>query len=265
MFNSIRHLLPRAKAWSITIGKRLRQFFQGLGNGLNGFRNFVDLIWLDIFPDTTRELTAWEIQFGIIDDGTLTEADRRIRLNTAWKLHKINTREQVEAVLQDAGFNVYVHEWWVPGTEAAIGVYGAATPRNPNQYIFGNRVDCGEALAACGEALAACGETLSGNVGYTLVNKISIISRDIIPGCGEALAACGEETAVCGYYEIFIETRKVYPIPDSSIYWPYFIYIGGETFGDFVNIDTDRREELENLLLKICPTQQWIGMLILYV
>lgn len=261
----IRHLLPRAKAWSITIDKRLRQFFHGLGCGLSDPINFADLIYLDIFPDTTREIELWENQFGIIDNGTYTEAERRTRLNAAWKLHKINTREQIEEALQNAGFDVYVHEWWVPGTEPPVGVHAAATPRNPNQYIFGNRVDCGEALAACGEALAACGETLSGSIGYTLVNKITTLVRDILPGCGEALAACGEEIAVCGAYITINEIPKVYPIPDNYIYWPYFIYIGGETFPDFANVDSDRREEFENLCLKICPTQHWLGMLITYI
>ncbi len=265
MVNTIKHLLPRAKAWSVTINKRLKQFFEGLGYGLNGVRTFADLVFLDMFPDTTREIPAWEKQFGIIDNGSTIEADRRTRLNVAWKLHKINTREQIENALQDAGFSVYVHEWWVPGTEPALGVHGAATVRNPKQVLFGHDVDCGEALAACGEGFAECGGTLASVLGYVLVNKISVLSRNLTALCGEPLAACGEESAGCGEYTQIIETDKTYTIPDDPAYWPYFIYIGGQTFGTFANVDNDRREEFENLCLKICPAQHWLGMLITYI
>ena len=58
--NIYKHLLPRAKAWRLTIEKQLRQFFEGLSTFLADAREFIDLVWLDIFPQQTRELDQWE-------------------------------------------------------------------------------------------------------------------------------------------------------------------------------------------------------------
>lgn len=260
------HLLPRGKAWSITINKRLRQLFEGLSNALINVKTFFDLIWLDIFPDTTREIETWEKQFGIIDNGTTSEADRRTRLDAAWKLYKVVSREQIEQALRDAGFDVYVHEWWIPGTEAAIGVHAPATPRNPRTYLAGAAFACGETLAQCGEPEAQCGNTVTSTVvGYPLVNKITSHVRSISARCGEPGALCGEPAAQCGNFVSFEKKEKVYTVPTDPKYWPFFLYIGGQTFGTAANIDTDKREELENLCLKICQTQNWLGMLINYV
>ncbi len=125
-------------------------------------------------------------------------------------------------------------------------------------------VECGEALAQCGEVFAEAGNRLE-PAGYPLVNKITQTVPDLVVGCGEVLMEAGEGTAICGNFFEFKETLKEYIVPNDPAKWPYFLYIGGETFGDMAQVDPNRRDEFEALCLKICPTQQWLGVLVEYV
>lgn len=264
-----KHLLPRGRAWRLTVDKRLRQFFEGLSGVSESIRQHIDRVWLDIFPKTTRELSAWEKQFGLRGTG-LSDQQRRDRLDAAWKALGGQDPRYIQDTLRANGFDVYVHEWWQPGTEPAPGSSACATPRNPLMYLRREftgvtlLVECGEPLAQCGEDFAQAGNSLQ-PVGYPLVNKILETKPDILPLCGEPVAEAGEPDALCGNYLGFRDEVKNYIVPREPEKWPYFLYIGGEVFGDIARVDPKRRDEFEALCLKICPAQQWLGMLVEYV
>jgi len=264
-----KHLLPRARAWRITVDKKLRQFFAGLSGVGKDVKTFFDGVWLDIFPETTGELDAWEQQFGLRSTG-LTEAQRRDRLGASWKALGGQDPKYIQDTLQANGFDVYVHEWWEPGTEPAPGVHGSATPRNPLMWLrreftgVSLLVECGEPNALCGESFAQAGNSLS-PAGYPLVNKIYISEPDLITLCGEPAAEAGEPEAICGNYFTFRFRFKEYIVPRDPDKWPYFLYIGGETFGTLAQVDPKRKDEFEALCLKICPAQQWLGILVEYI
>lgn len=264
-----RHLLPNARAWRAVLNKNLRRLISGLAGFFGEARDFIDSVWSDIWPDKTRELSEWEKQFGLQPVG-LDEQGRRDRLAAAWQALGGQDPRYIQDTLRARGFDVYVHEWWAPESRPALAVKGCATARNPIQWIrreFTDTtilVECGEALAACGEEFAEAGNALSPR-GYPLVNKIIETVPDIEPLCGEELAACGEELALCGNYFGFRETRRPYIVPNDPDKWPYFLYIGGETFGTLAQVSPSRRDEFENLCLKICPAQQWLGILVEYV
>jgi len=232
--NIFKHLLPNARAWKLTPDKYLRKFFTGLANSdiATGVKTFFDEIFSDIDPQQTRELSAWENQFALPNTG-LTEQERRDRLEATWQAVGGQDPRYIQDTLQAAGFPVYVHEWWIPGTEPAIDSPAAATPRNPNLVLTDGSVvylnECGEALAECGEALAECGER-STLVGYLLVNK----------------------------------DGTTYTIPTDTAEWPYILYIGGTVFGASATVDASRKDEFEDLCLKICPAQQWLGIIVTY-
>lgn len=268
-FRVLRHLLPNGRAWRLTAGKNLRRFFQGLAGSAESARLFVDRVYLDLFPQDTREVSAWERQFALPAVG-LNEQGRRDRLAATWQAVGGQDPRYIQDTLRARGFDVYVHEWWEPGTEPAVGVQGCATPRNPIMWIRREftettiLVECGEALAACGEDFAQAGNALNPR-GYPLVNKIIETVPDLEPLCGEALAACGEELATCGNYKGFVEKRRPYIVPNDVTKWPYFLYIGAEEFGNIAQVNPSRRDEFEDLCLKICPAQQWLGILVEYV
>ena len=263
------HLLPDGRAWRTTINKRLRQFFQGLTVIPDGVKQAADSIWEDLLPETTDELTEWERQFGL--PGNVTgEADRRARLVATWRaLVGGQSPRYIQDTLQAAGFDVYVHEWWEPSTPPTPGAPGNPTPRNPLMWLRREftgvdlRVDCGEPLAQCGEAFAQSGNSLN-PLGYPLVNKITQTVPDVFTLCGESAMGAGEPTALCGNFLGYKEQLKEYIVPNDPTKWPYFLYIGGKTFGTLAQVTPKRRDEFEALCLKICPAQQWLGVLVEY-
>lgn len=266
-----KHLLPHGKPWRLVIDRTLRKFFVGLTGVGEDAKTFVDRVWQDIDPETTREIVEWEAQFGLDDPG-LTEQQRRDRLAATWRAQGGQDPAYIQRVLRENGFDVYVHEWWVPGTEPAVGVKQCVTPRNPllllrreyTNVVPGPYIHCGEALAQCGEAEAQCGNNLE-PVGYPLVNRILKTVPDIEPLCGEADAACGEELAQCGNYLGFRTEYQNYIVPLDPTRWPYFLYIGAQNINDIAEVDPKRRDEFEALCLKICPSHLWLGILVEYV
>lgn len=267
--NVFKHLLPRGRAWRVTVDKKLRDFFSGLSGVGSDVKSFIDSIWLDLMPETTRELSEWEQQFGLPDTG-LTEQQRRDRLAATWKALGGQSPKYIQDTLRARGFDVYVHEWWEPGTEPSAGVKTCVMPRSPLTVIrreftqIDILVECGEVLAQCGEAFAEAGNSLNPR-GYPLVNKVLRTVPDVLPLCGETVAFAGEPAALCGNYVAFRTEQQEYIVPQDPSKWPYFLYIGGETFGDIAQVDPKRKDEFEQLCLKICPAQQWLGILVGYL
>jgi hypothetical protein len=237
-----KHLLPRAKAWQITTVKRLREFFDGLSSFPADIKLFVDQVWEDIFPATTRELDQWEDQFGLPDTG-LTEQERRDRLDAAWKAKGGQDPTYIQETLQGAGFDVYVHEWWVPGSEPAVDSPAAATPRDPVTTLVAPA--------------------------YALVNPITTIAPLYLAYFdGGALPnenQFGAADTQFGRYDELLFSTLPYDIPTDTATWPYFLYIGDAVFPSLASVPLSRKEEFEALCLKICPAQQWLGILVNYV
>lgn len=264
------HLLPDGRAWRVTINKRLRQFFEGLTVIPSDVKDAADSVWGDLLPETTDKLDDWERQFGL-PSNVVTESDRRLRLSATWRsMVGGQSPRYIEDTLRASGFDIYVHEWWEPSTPPTPGSPGNPTPRNPLMWLRREftgatfLVECGEPTAECGEPTAECGNSTEPR-GYPLVNKIVQTVPDYFVLCGEPTAECGEPAAECGAFLTFKDEQKECIVPDDPSKWPYFLYIGGETFGDMAQVDPKRREEFEALCLKISPTQQWLGLLVEYL
>ena len=136
--DTFRHLIPRARAWSLTKDKTLRSFFDGVAGEPIEARNFIDKIYEDRDPALTRALSAYEQQFALPASG-LTDTQRRDRLAAAWSALGGQSPRYIQDILQAAGFDVYVHEWWVPSVAHPSGgsVNNDVSPvaRNPLTYI----------------------------------------------------------------------------------------------------------------------------------
>lgn len=227
------HLLPRAEAWRITVTKTLRQFFEGLTAAPEAARDFVDEVHRDAFPATTRELAEWETQFGIVAQGS--EGARRTELAAYWAAQGGQDPKYLQDTIQAAGFPLYIHEWWSSGPP-----YVARDPRDYTvQPLIGIYQCTGDAFiddqpqcTGDGSTQPQCNAFLANEPGY-------LVNRDLTP-------------------------RAPPRVPDDPDYWPYFLYFGGETFPDRVTLPVAQREALERLVLKICPMQQWIVMLVDY-
>ena len=257
----IKHLLPTGKAWSLTINKQLRQYCQGLANALiDPFRAYFDSVWTDIFPESTTKISEWEAFFNL-PTGVLSESERRDRLDAAWQAVGGQSPRYIQDTLQANGFDVYVHEWWVPASDPPLA-------RNPFITLGGSGAlvyvgECGEPIAQCGEPTMQAGNTITAP-GYVLVNKIFSTVKLLTALCGEPEVQCGEAIAESGQFSAYGDEQKVYVIAIEPEQYPYYLYIGGAVFGDQAIIDADRRQEFEDLCLKICPNHQWLGILVNY-
>jgi hypothetical protein len=226
-FRQFQHLLPRSTAWRLTIAKTLRNFFVGLSGWGSDFKDFVDAVHGDVFPDTTRELAEWERQFGI--EPNPVENVRRLNLAAEWAAGGGQSPRYLQDVLQTAGFDIYVHEWWSSGPP-----WVARDPRSYTLIPAIGTVQCGPANLApeCGEFTAQCNRLLANDPGYIQNDDLS--------------------------------QRAPPPVPDDPDAWRYFLYFGGETFPDPAVVPIARKAELRRLILKLRPTQQWIVLLVDY-
>lgn len=269
MFKTLQHLLPNGRAWRATaVNKQLTKLLSGLSAWGDDVRSAIDTDYDELSPNSTRALDEWEDQFGLLPSLSV-DAERRSRIDAAWKAAGGQSPRYIQDALRGAGFDVYVHDWWAPGSAPPLGSHICATPRNPLLYLRRDNlpsypvVDCGEPLAECGEPLAECGNAVV-PLGYPLVNKIEYSSPDPIVLCGEPLSECGELDAECGNFLEYEILLRRYTVPTDPTKWPYFWYVGGQTFGQQATVPVSRRDEFEALCLKIGPLHQWIGVMVNY-
>lgn len=227
-FRTFQHLLPRAKAWRITIEKRLRELFEGLGIIQSDIVDSCHDVYAELRPETASDMDKWGEQFNFRPTGTL--ATDRETLAGAWRLNDYQSPKQIQDTLRAAGFDVYVHEWW------ELPVVGAPVARIPASYIAVGHLRYSSVAGAesmvAGETVAVAGAYFADN-GYMLVNKT--------------------------------DDGVIYSVPTDAGELPYVYYIGAETFGAYADVPTARKNEFETLLLKTKPAEQWIAMLVNYV
>ena len=223
----IQHLLPTGRAWRIVADTRLRQYMEGLANGApTDARAALDAVFGDAFAPTTRALVEWQRQFGLYPPPL--EADQRLQLAGAWSAQGGQSPRYVQDVLHAAGFTtLFVHEWWVPGSEPSRVV------RDPRDYTTAplmGTVQCGDdPLGICGEFDAQCDAFLQNSTRYLVNLNLNPIAPP--------------------------------PIPSDPLTWRHFVYICGEDFGSYGYVDPDRQADVERLLLTVCPAHAWIVLL----
>ncbi len=260
-----RSLLPRADAWQLTpVSKQLTELFEGLTDLPQRAREYIDGVLLDLFAATTRNLTEWESEFGLVPLISPTEQERRDRIASAWAAQGGQSPRYLQDLLQANWFDVFVHDWWVlpltgdpplarnPFTYLNIGIDVFLTEMGePN-----TQTDMGEATAEMGES--------SNPLGYLLVNPIDTVLT-IFLGMGDAEMAMGEALAEMGQPLNTIYGKKPYAIPADADRHRWFYYIGGATFGDQAFVPLTRREEFETLIKSKFPAQLYGGIMVTYV
>jgi hypothetical protein len=228
-FRVLQHLLPRALAWRTTINTALRRYLLGLGRFAQDVRQFIDLVYLDLFPPTTRELDRWATQFALSPGD---DTARRLALAGAWRARGGQSPDYLQQVIHAAGFTtVFIHEWW-----ESTDPFVARDPRDYTEPPIIGEYQCeGSDPWECfdpgpGDPLGAhCEASLANDPGY-LVN-------------------------------LDLTRRPPPPIPSDPDAWRYFLYFAGEEFPDPAVVDPARLDELKALLLSLCPAQQWIVLI----
>ncbi len=250
-FRVFQHLLPDALAWRIrqrrttwyigdehTVGepglliggipggRAIDRLFDALTEPFISARTFIDLIFFDQFPRTTRQLPEWEQAFGLFGFGS---ADERVQqLEAEWQSTGGQSPSYIQTILQTAGFDVYVFDWW-----SSASPYIPRDPRDFTAAPLIGAMQAGESFAQAGEPEAVANAFVANDTGY-LVN-------------GDLIRATPP------------------PVPDDPAYWRHFVYIGAEPFGVHAQVLVSRRSEFIRLVRKLVPAEKWVVLLIDYV
>ena len=225
----MQNLLPGGRAWRLPYGSQIRQFFSGLTDTGADVKEFADLVWLDTQPETTRVLTEWENEFGLPDDPSLTNQERIERLNGEWSATGGQSPRYIQDVLRSAGFDVYVYEWWVPGSDPVV-------TRDPNAYVNAatSKWRCGMPGARCGIPEVRCTDDAIRTDPYILTTR-------------------------------GLDSYTPPSPPADSAKWPYVFYISSDAIGTEAEISASRRLDFERLLSLIKPAYLWAGVIVKYV
>jgi len=154
MLNALRHLLPDSTAWRLVVDRLLKQYLSGLATVGSDVVAFVDDVSDDLYPDTTRELSEWQKQFGL--DALGSDSAQRLDLAAAWAATGGQSPAYIQSILHAAGFaNVFVYDAF-DKTDVSISKYDnmfssvlAAQDASPRGFAFG----------AGGRIMYLCGDT----------------------------------------------------------------------------------------------------------
>jgi hypothetical protein len=254
-FKIIKLLTPKGN-FKLYIEKKLSDFFKALTCIADDFRNYIHQIFLDIFPNTTRQLTEWRDEFGLVVFPP-DESQQRETLDGEWKATGGQGKDYIQQILRNAGFDVYVHE--------------NIPPVDPD--IFLNSIP----IMVCGgfNAYAGRDDAFAGKTGGELLVNGPIYTNEINISsvAGHIHMNCGHIEACCRYFDSMKLIEKTYLIPDDPDYWGFFFFIGGiatrnidnelETIQNAI-IPPERKEEFKRLVLKLKPAQTWVGLIVSY-
>lgn len=246
-------ILPKSRAFNLTIDKKLRQFFEGLSFP-DDFRKQADNVFDNINPQHTQNLEKWEDQFYLRNYG-LTEQERRDRLEATWKLTGGQSPAYLQSILRSYGFGVTVYDWWQEDEQQ-------------NEFTMGSNISfMGEEFAFMGANFGVYPAPHNPNdllipPYYPLVNKISAFTSSPISMAGTNIVMGGDMSMM----GIGIETISNfdYPLPNDPKRWRHFIYVAGVNINEPAYVPLSRKDELEELILSIFPAGKWVGMIVEY-
>lgn len=207
-------LLPRSRAFGLVIDRTFRRFFHGLGILPKTLQEHIAGLVLEAFPATTNYLADWSLFLGSPE--TLTAGE----LEDLWAEPGGQTPRYIQDLLQVYGFDVYVHEWWVPDS-------CPPEARNPIVLVPTSRV---------------------------LVNDLTHIERKWAHQFGDGFSQFQSDNDVrFGEYDGYHWVPKIYPTPDDPREYPTYWYVCGETWPEYAEIPEEGLRTLIRLIYKLKP------------
>jgi hypothetical protein len=251
-FETIKSLFPISRAFQFIIHKNKRKFIKGITILPETIRREMELVYFDIFPDTTRFPKKWEKTFAtIILNDELTK--RRSILDSLWKINVGGQSvSHLEIVLQ--------------GIDSNIRVIENVPICNPKMIYIVDTAVCDNQKMVCDNTVAVCD--------YYLGEREKIIKAV----CDNNKMICDYIDAVCDYYimndgytpSIIRNNIENYDcIPDNQNYWGMYFFIcksvlrdseGNILFAEMLKINKIWKNYIEYLILKIKPVHS-IGII----
>ena len=150
-FDSIKLLFPRSRAFELFITSVKRKIVKAFSVLPEDIRNNAELVYMDLFPESTRVPEKWERTFAI-HFSAQELVKRRAIIDSLWK---INNGGQAALFLQDI----------LQAIEPEIRVIENVPVANPRLIRVVKRAVCGNRRMYCGSPSARCGVTL-GNIEF---------------------------------------------------------------------------------------------------
>ncbi|AUR98037.1 hypothetical protein NVP1246O_30 [Vibrio phage 1.246.O._10N.261.54.E10] len=246
--------LPQSRAFSLIITKAMRLFYAGLSYP-QYYRDLFDTTYKQLDPQATDNLVRWEDQFYLPSSG-LTEQQRRDRLEATWKMTGGQSPAYLQSILRGYGFDVYVHDWWMPD-ENTIDINMGGT----ESFMGADGVFMGGAVTDYPSPWSPVDLLVTPY--YPLVNRTSVTSYAPV-NMGSDSAFMNGEDSFMGTL-IKTESGDFYPIPANPVKWRGFVYVAGETMPNQATVPLERKAEFEELILSIFPADKWVGVIVEYV
>jgi hypothetical protein len=221
---------PSGHAWKNLPSSILKKVFGVFDTELREAASLIDVVAKDAFADTTNQLDTWEREFGLRTPAT--ELERRQQLDFTLRSDGGQSLEFIQDTLQAAGFNVWVHSCWVSENPFVV--------KDPRAYI--DPPEYGTELC-------------TDNVDW---NQPQCTDT---PAWGQAQAN-GIVGGTNYFDNITLQDNYLPPVPDDPDAWPFFLYIGGQVFPQYAQIDMDRYDELRRLICKHRPLRHWIVLMV---
>jgi hypothetical protein len=141
-FEAIKSLLPISRAFQLFVDNNKRKFFKGLAGLPEIVRREIELVYFDIFPDTTRFPEKWEKTFAVLfTNGEIIK--RRSILDSLWKINGGGQSAVfLEMILQSIDSNIKIIENIPVGNPRDSNAVLFSINKNPNMV-------CGNKKAVC--------------------------------------------------------------------------------------------------------------------
>jgi len=141
-FDAIKNLFSRSRAFELFVDNNKRKLVKGLSFLPEDVRKEAELVYFDIFPDTTRFPEKWEDIFGVLFTAAELEKRRDI-LDSLWKINR-------------GGQSAVFLEEILQKIDASIHVFENIPLRNPRDSNIAYPSCCDNQIMVCDNQRAMC-------------------------------------------------------------------------------------------------------------
>lgn len=256
----INALLPPGPKWNPSTGLDFDLWLNGLSESFDDNLLFLEQLALLRDPRLTPNLEDLEREYGITTKTNLSESVRRENLNVKiYSRGGTGSKDNLQDSLERAGFMVQVHEnspavdpslFLDQAFQLTLGDTNNAYIGDPNAYL--GRIG-----------------------GELLVNGAVFTQRPIyLSELNGQNAYIGDPLMGLGYFTELYKEKQEFPIPTDPDSWPFIFFVGGDATRDGTgaltnieqaDIESEKREEFENIILAYKPMHSWAGLIISYI
>lgn len=236
-------LFPQGRAFRIARNSVKQQIIDAITITEMEFVDKADGVLWHILPDndqfTVYDATLWEARLGINSNPNTSLADRKAaiiqKLNHPGNILARQSAGYIEQQLQLAGFNVYVHD------------------NNPVQTI--------QQLLSAYNNLPQLGNF---QLGQQQLSDVYSVFGGLFEFAQLGNFQLGQfQLGGASYQNVII--NRIDEQQDANFYWTNnnrSFFIGGQTPGQFADVDVNRRDEFRQLILQLKPART-VGLLLI--